>query len=69
MTEFLQSTTNIDSAVEHHIMNNCAKAENEEIRTDCVNKANNVKIRAINILSEVLVEKCGGELHYLDEEK
>jgi len=69
MTEFLQSIMNIDSAVEHHIINNCTKAENEEIRIDCVNKAINIKIRAINRLSEVLVEKCGGEIHYLEEEK
>jgi len=69
MTEFLQSVMNIDSSVEHHIMNNCARAENEGIRIDCVNKANNIKIRTINRLSEALVEKCGGELNYLEEEK
>ena len=67
MTEFLQSTMGIDSAVEHHIMNNCTRAENEELRIDCVNKAINVKIRAINRLSEALVEKCGGELNYIEE--
>ena len=65
MTEFLQSTMGIDSAIEHHIMNNCARAENEELRIDCVNKAINVKIKAINRLSEALVEKCGGELNYI----
>lgn len=69
MTEFLQSIMGIDSAVEHHIMNNCARAENEELRIDCVNKAINIKIRAINRLSEALVEKCGGELDYIEEEK
>jgi hypothetical protein len=52
-------------------MNNCARAENEELRIDCVNKAINVKIRAINRLainrlSEALVEKCGGELNYIE---
>lgn len=69
MAEFLNSVASIDSVVEHHIINNCARAENEEIRIDCVTKAKNVKIRAINRLSEVLVEKCGGEIHYLEEEK
>ena len=62
MTEFLQSTMEIDSAVEHHIINNCTRAENEELRIDCVNKAINVKI-SLNRLSEALVEKCGGELN------
>ena len=52
----------IDSAVEHHIVNNCTRAENEELRIDCVNKAINVKI-SLNRLSEALVEKCGGELN------
>ena len=65
MTEFLQSTMEIDSAVEHHIINNCTRAENEELRIDCVNKAINIKIRAINRLSEALVEKYGGELDYI----
>lgn len=50
-------------------MNNCAKAENEDIRIRCVKEATNVKIRALNKLSEVLVEKCGGELDYAEEEK
>ena len=50
-------------------MNNCAKAESEDIRIKCVNEATNVKIRALNRLSEVLVEKCGGELSYTEEEK
>lgn len=68
MTEFLQSTMNIDSSVEHHIINNCARAENEEIRIGCTNKAINVKIRDLNRLSEALVEKCGGDIHYLEEE-
>ena len=48
-------------------MNNCRKAENEDIRIKCVNEATNVKIRAIDRLSEVLVEKCGGELSYIEE--
>lgn len=69
MTEFLQSTMGIDSSIEHHIMNNCARAENEELRIDCINKAINIKMRTINRLSEALVEKCGGEIHYLEEEK
>lgn len=67
MTEFLQSTMNIDSVVEHHKINNCANAENEEIRIDCVIKADNIKIRALNRLSETLVEKCGGNMIYLEE--
>lgn len=69
MSEFLFSVMNVDSTIEHHIMNNCAKAENEDIRIKCVNDATNVKIRALNRLSEVLVEKCGGELSYTEEEK
>ena len=69
MSEFLFSVMTIDSSVEHYIMNNCANAENEDIRIKCVNKATNVKIRALNRLSEVLVEKCGGELDYTEEEK
>ncbi len=68
MSEFLFSTMNIDSAVEHHIVTNCAKAINEDIRIKCVNEATNIKIRALNRLSEVLVEKCGGELHYTEVE-
>ena len=69
MTEFLQSIMSIDSYVEHHIMNNCAKAEKEDIRIKCVNEAINIKIKTLNRLSEALVEKCGGELSYIEEEK
>jgi hypothetical protein len=50
MSEFLFSVMTIDSSVEHHIMNNCARAENEELRIDCVNKTTNVKIRAEQII-------------------
>ena len=63
------SVMTINSSVEHHIMNNCTKAENEDIRIKCVNEATNVKIRSLNRLSEALVEKCGGELSYTEEEK
>ena len=69
MSEFLFSVMTIDSSVEHHIMNNCTKAENEDIRIKCVNEATNIKIRSLNRLSEALVEKCGGELSYTEEEK
>lgn len=69
MSEFLFSVMIIDSSVEHHIVNNCANAENENIRIKCVNDATNIKIRALNRLSETLVEKCGGEISYTEEEK
>lgn len=69
MSEFLFSVMTVDSSVEHHIMNNCTKAENEDIRIKCVNEATNVKIRALNRLSEMLIEKCGGELSYIEYEK
>ena len=69
MSDFLHSVVAIDSAIEHHIINNCAKAENENIRIKCVNEAINIKIRVINRLSEELVEKCGGEMIYSEEEK
>lgn len=67
MTEFLSVVTGIDSAIEHHIINNCTKAEDEDIRIDCITKANNLKIRTINKLSEVLAEKCGGDVYYIEE--
>ena len=67
MAHFLFSTTIIDKDVEHHIILRCANAENEELRIDCVTKAENMKIRALNRLSEALVEKCGGELDYIEE--
>ena len=67
MSEFLFSVMTIDSSVEHHIMNDCARAENENIRIKCVNEATNVKVRALNKLSEILVEKCGGKLSYTEE--
>lgn len=69
MTEFVQSIASVDSSVEHHIINNCANAENEETRIDCMTNANNIKIRSINKLSEALVDKCGGEMHYVEEER
>ena len=68
MSEFLFSVMTVDSSVEHHIMNNCSKAENENVRIKCVNETTNVKIRALNKLSEALVERCGGKLSYTEEE-
>lgn len=67
MTNFINSAMHIDLAIEHHIMINCTRAETDEIRIDCITKANNIKIRAINKLGEALVEKCGGELEYIEE--
>ena len=67
MAHFLNIVATIDSRVEHHIMNNCANAENEDIRIDCINKAMEIKVKALNRLGEVLVNKCGGEMHYIDE--
>lgn len=68
MTGFLLATATIDSNIEHHIMNNCAMAENEDIRIKCVTDAHNIKIRALNRLGEALVDKCGGVLEYIEEE-
>lgn len=59
----------IDSEIEHHVMNNCAKAESEDVRIKCVIDARNLKIRAINRLGDALWDKCGGTLTYLEEEK
>lgn len=67
MVHFLFSTAIIDKDIEHHIILRCASAENEDLRIDCVTKAENMKIRALNRLSEALVEKCGGELNYIEE--
>ena len=67
MANFLNAVAGIDSRVVHHIVNNCANAENEEIRIDCVNKAINIKVKALNRLGEALVNKCGGEMHYIDD--
>lgn len=66
-TEFLNTVAGIDSIVEHHKMTKCVKAENEEVRIDCISKVDNVKIRSLNRLSEMLVEKCGGYMHYIEE--
>jgi len=68
MSHFVSSISTIDKIIEHHIINNCAKAENEELRMDCINKAENMKTRSLNRLSEALTEKCGGEMTYIDEE-
>lgn len=66
---FLFSTAIIDKDIEHHIILRCANAENEDLRIDCVTKAENMKIRTLNRLSEALVEKCGGELNYIEERR
>lgn len=57
---------NIDSVVEHHIINNCAKALEEKDRIDCISKANDLKIDALNRIAEKLTEQCGGDMEYLD---
>lgn len=69
MVHFLLSTTIIDKIIDRHIILRCANAEKEDIRIDCIIKAENMKKRTLNRLSEALVEKCGGELIYLEEEK
>jgi len=68
MSHFISSISTIDKVIEHHIINNCAKAENEDLRIDCITKAENIKIKSLNRLSEALTEKCGGKINYLDEE-
>jgi len=68
MSHFVSSISTIDKIIEHHIINNCTKAENEELRIDCVTKAEDMKIKALNRLSEALTEKCGGEMEYIDDE-
>ena len=68
MSHFVSSISTIDKIIEHHIINNCAKAENEELRIDCVTKAEDIKIKSLNRLSEALIEKCGGEMNYIDED-
>lgn len=67
MAHFLNIVATIDSRVERHIINNCANAKNEDIRIDCINKAMEIKVKALNRLGEALVNKCGGEMHYIDE--
>lgn len=67
MAHFLLSTAIIDKDIEHHIILKCAKAEKESLRIDCVTKAEDMKIKALNRLSEALVEKCGGRLNYIEE--
>ncbi len=67
MAHFLNVVATIGSRVEHYIMNNCANAENEEIKIDCINKAMTIKVNSLNRLGEALVNKCGGEMHYIDE--
>lgn len=69
MTQFLNLVAGIDSRVVHHIVTNCAKAENEEIRIDCINKAINIRVKALNRLGEALVNKCGGQMNYIEETK
>lgn len=67
IAHFLNSVANIDTKIEHHIINNCSNAEDEETRIDCINKAINIKVNAINRLSERLVDKCGGKMNYLED--
>lgn len=69
MAQFLQTTSVMTKEVEHHIMSRCAKAENEDLRIDCVTKAENIRIRTLNKLGEALADKCGEEMHYLEELK
>ena len=67
MSHFLNSVAQIDSRIEHHIINNCSNAEDEEARIDCINKAINIKVSALNRLSERLIDKCGGEMNYIED--
>lgn len=61
------SIASIDSAIEHHIINNCANAsKEEEDRIDCINKANELKINVLNRIAERLVDTCGGEMEYIE---
>lgn len=68
MTNFILSTMNVATSIEHHIMNNCTKGENEEVRIDCVNEANKLKRKSIDKFSELLTEKCGGIMYYLSDD-
>lgn len=57
---------NIDSVIEHHIINNCAKALEDKDRIDCIAQANDLKTGALNRIAEKLTEQCGGEMGYID---
>ena len=61
---FINAIATIDMIVERHIINNCANAEEHDVRVKCIADAENIKSRALNRLSEELSTVCDLKMEY-----
>lgn len=68
MTAFLLRVNILASHVDTHITRNCTEhIENVDKMKECIKRANTIRVKSLNKLGEVLVEKCGGKMIYLKE--
>lgn len=67
MAAFLLRVSIMSYHVDNHIFKNCTFIGDIKTKTDCIKNANDVRIKVLNKLGEILVEKCGGKMIYLKE--
>lgn len=68
MTAFLLRVNILASHVDGHIVRNCTEnIGSVEAMKECIKKANTIRVKSLNKLGEMLVEKCGGKMIYLKE--
>lgn len=67
MTDFVLSISRIAQVTENFVDLGCINAETMELGVECNKKAKKLRADALNILTESLVEKCGGKTYIISD--
>lgn len=65
MTDFVLAISKIVQDTESHINLNCIYAESVKLGVECTKGAKELRVDALNKLTEALVERCGGKMNYI----
>lgn len=65
MTDFVLAISRIAQDTENYVDLGCTNAESIELGIGCTKDAKKLRSDALNVLTEALVEKCGGKMTYI----
>lgn len=65
MTDFILSISRVAQDTENYVDLGCIYAESIELGVECTKNAKKLRADALNVLTEALVEKCGGKMTYI----
>lgn len=65
MTDFILAVSRVAQDTENYNDLMCIYAENLAIGVRCAKEAKKLRADALNVLTEALVEKCGGKMTYI----